>query len=245
MSEDNKKQGYIRVYRSIRNQWIWNNPETLKAWLDILLETNHAERKVYIKGKLYVVKRGQSINSLRTWASRWGWSINRVRRFFKCLTDDTMLNTETDTATTIITVLNYDTYQFPSNEADTATDTQKKNKRKSNGNQTETNKELKELKELKEEQKTASPKLQVLPFQSEKFRDSWEEWKTYRKEIKKPLTATAIKRQFNALEKMGEENSIASITESICNGWTGLFEPKKNKGTKKTTQQREQWRNAL
>ena len=52
----------------------------------------------------------------------------------------------------------------------------------------------------------------------------------HRKEIRKKLTPTTIKKQIAALARMGEEKAMQSIARSIENGWTGLFEPDTTKG---------------
>jgi hypothetical protein len=68
----------------------------------------------------------------------------------------------------------------------------------------------------------------VPPFSSDAFKKSWMQWVDYRKEIKKQLKPTTVKAQWRELTKWGEANSIASIEQSIRNGWTGLFEPRQN-----------------
>jgi len=55
---------------------------------------------------------------------------------------------------------------------------------------------------------------------------NWDEWVQFRKEIKKPLTPTAIKQHINFLEKFDLATRITIIEQSIVRGWTGLFEPK-------------------
>ena len=237
MKKENRNEGFIVIYRSIKKHWLWEHPERLKAWLDILLEVNHKPKKVMIKGKLFTCDRGQSLNSLKTWAQRWGWSINKVKRFLLVLETDSMIKLKTERETTRVTVCNYSSYQDKGNANETQTET----KRKPDEKQTETNNN--DNNDNNDNNKGGKPP--KLPFQSEKFTQAWSEWIAYRKEIKKPVTATAIQRQLNLLESMGEDNSIASITESICNGWTGLFEPKKKNGTKRTNKQREEWRKAL
>jgi hypothetical protein len=62
-----------------------------------------------------------------------------------------------------------------------------------------------------------------LPFKSDAFLESWKEWGQFRKEIKKPLTPTTIKKQLKLLESLGEQQAIASINASICSSWQGLF----------------------
>jgi hypothetical protein len=242
MSEENKKIGFIVLYRSIRKNWLWEHPDKLKAWLDILLEVNHAPKKVMIKGKLFICDRGESLNSLKTWAKRWGWSINKVKRFLLVLESDSMIELKTERQTTSVTVCNYESYQGKRN----ANETQKETKREPNENQTETNNnDNKENNEKNKGKRTASRKPVVLPFNSESFSQAWVEWQSYRKEIKKPLTQTAITKHLNQLEKMGEQNAKASIDKSISNGWTGLFEIEAKQGTNKTPTQREAWRKAL
>lgn len=55
----------------------------------------------------------------------------------------------------------------------------------------------------------------------------WDEWVTYRREIKKKLTASTIKQQIAFLEKH-QADYKEIILASIQNGWTGLFPLKGN-----------------
>jgi hypothetical protein len=61
-----------------------------------------------------------------------------------------------------------------------------------------------------------------LPFESEEFREAWQKWITYRKEMKKPLTNSTIKMQFKKIEDWGEQRSIKVILRCIDNSWRGL-----------------------
>jgi len=53
------------------------------------------------------------------------------------------------------------------------------------------------------------------------------DWMEYRKELKKPLTLSTIKRQIKFLEKHKKDH-VEIIENSIRNGWRGLFEIKKD-----------------
>jgi hypothetical protein len=64
-----------------------------------------------IKGKVYTIKRGESIMSLDSWASRWGWDKSKVRRFMTLLKDHDMIVLNSDSITTHLSVCNYETYQ--------------------------------------------------------------------------------------------------------------------------------------
>jgi hypothetical protein len=103
--------GYIKLYRDINAHWIWKSPHRLQWWIDILLTVNHADAKVMIRGQLVKCKRGQSVMSLDTWATRWGTTKKTVKRFFELLESDNMLEYENIQISTRISVLNYDNYQ--------------------------------------------------------------------------------------------------------------------------------------
>jgi len=142
--------GWIKIHRSITNHWLYTENRKFskfEAWNDMLLNVNYTESKSIIKGKLYEIKRGESIMSLDSWAKRWKWDKSSVRRFFSLLEKDEMIQVKTDNITTHLTICNYDTYQDTCN----ADETQMKHKRNTNEIQTTPIKESKEYKEEKEE----------------------------------------------------------------------------------------------
>jgi hypothetical protein len=69
-----------------------------------------------------------------------------------------------------------------------------------------------------------------LPFGSEAFLAAWKSWVVYRKEMKKTLTDSSVQAQCKEFVLWGEAKSIASIEQSIKQGWQGLFEPKQVSG---------------
>lgn len=64
-----------------------------------------------------------------------------------------------------------------------------------------------------------------LPFSSAEFREAWSEWEQHRREIKKPLTPLAIKRQIKKIKAMGEVEAIASIDRSISAQYSDIYLP--------------------
>jgi len=131
-------KGWISLHRSIEEHWLYPKGREFtkyEAWIDILLQVNHAEKKVMIKDELFLCKRGDSVRSLKEWGKRWGWSRNKVRRFLELLEKDSMIVLRPDTKTTHLTVCNYDTYQVARNSNGHQTDTA----RTSDGHQTDTN----------------------------------------------------------------------------------------------------------
>lgn len=164
--------GWIKVYRSIENNWIWNDDVFSRgqAWIDILLMVNHEDKKIMFNGTLTEIKRGDCITSIRKLSDKWGWSRNKVDHFLKQLKSDGMIDYKKDTKKTLLTVENYDLYQSRDLEKGHQKATEKPLKdikKTSKGHQKDTNKndkeyikndkEGKEGKEGKEESHTPSP----------------------------------------------------------------------------------------
>jgi hypothetical protein len=115
------KTGWISLHRKVKDNWLWKDkPFSFgQAWITVLLECNHAEKKVNLGNYLYHVKRGESINSLDTWAKLFGWNKSKVRRFFDLLKSDSMIDTKPTHNTTHLTVINYSSYQDVEHKVDT------------------------------------------------------------------------------------------------------------------------------
>ena len=116
--------GWIKLHRSIVSHWLYTEKRTFsrfEAWNDILLTVNFTDAQCCIKGKVYLVKRGESILSFDSWAKRWNWEKSKVRRFFLLLKSNNMIELKTDNITTHLTVCKYDTYQDIGNTNETQT----------------------------------------------------------------------------------------------------------------------------
>jgi hypothetical protein len=136
--------GWIKLHRQLNNHWIWDKPEYLKWWLDILMQANIEPKKVLIKNQLIEVERGDVVYSYETWANRWKINKSKVLRFLKMLEKDSMIVLKSETVTTRITICKYDTYQGERNDNETQV------KRNWNASETQV-KPTKELKEIKNE----------------------------------------------------------------------------------------------
>lgn len=103
--------GWISLHRQIRNHWIWEDPQKLKWWLDMLLRVNHKDNKTVIGNKVVVIRRGTFHTSEVKLAEQWNVSRNTVRSFIKLLESDEMITTERTRNGTTVKVLNYNDYQ--------------------------------------------------------------------------------------------------------------------------------------
>ncbi len=106
-----KNSGWIKLHRQIIDNWIWEDAEKLKAWLDILMMVNHEDKTTLIGGKLVTIHRGEKLTSTLKLAARWGWGRARVRTFLELLERDGMCTTDRTANGTTIKVSNYAEYQ--------------------------------------------------------------------------------------------------------------------------------------
>ena len=146
-----KSKGWVLLFRSIRDSWIWNKkPYSIgQAWIDLILDVNHDNGKFYLNGKLKTIKRGQKWTSVRTLAERWGWQNKAVINFLKALEDDGMITRDTTTAGTLLTIVNYGKFQDVRNTKDHTKTTRRGTQKKHGDN--ETNNDKRRIKEGKKE----------------------------------------------------------------------------------------------
>jgi DNA replication protein DnaD len=108
-------QGWIKLHRKIKHCYLWQDNEPFdkrSAWIDLILNANHADNKTLINNQLVLVKRGEFITSEVKLSERWKWDRGKVRRFLKLLeTDNMILKTATSRLYITIEIINYDEYQ--------------------------------------------------------------------------------------------------------------------------------------
>ena len=132
--------GYIKIYRSVTRNQIWNDKPFSKgqAWIDLLLRANHKDSKVLINDTWIEIKPGETIWSIKDMAERWGWSRSKVGRFIDGLQTERMVNQKRTSKFTKISVVNWKKYQQDEHQTNI--------KRTSNEHQTNTNNNVKNVK---------------------------------------------------------------------------------------------------
>jgi hypothetical protein len=112
--EENKTKGFVTIYRSTQDHWIWQGEKYSRgqAWIDLILSANHKPKSILINSKLIQIQRGQFFTSIRKLAARWQWSKDKTQNYLKLLEKQDMIIRETQTHTgTLITIVNYSKYQ--------------------------------------------------------------------------------------------------------------------------------------
>lgn len=204
--------GWIKIHRAITDHWLYTEKRVFsrfEAWNDILLMVNYTDAKTIIKGKVYDIKRGQSILSLDSWAKRWNWDKSKVRRFMMLLQSEKMIELKSDTITTHLIVCKYESYQGERNADET------RMKRKRNADETQTT-PIEEEEERKEEKES-----NIATFET-----TLSEFKKMRNKMKAPLTDYAEKLLMSELEKLAPNDldlQIKILEQSISKSWRGVF----------------------
>ncbi len=103
--------GWIKLHRQIVDNWIWEDADMFKAWIDILLMVNHEDKKIYVNGKLTTIHRGEKLTSITKLSERWRWSKRRVMRFLDLLEEDEMCTLNDLPKGTLVTIENYSKFQ--------------------------------------------------------------------------------------------------------------------------------------
>lgn len=155
----NKKLGFIKLYRSLKENWIWQIKEPFdirSAWVDILLSVNHEEKKIVVGRSVITLKPGQTWTSYEKMAKDWGWSYNRVKRYIKMLKSDGMIDVDATPNGSCLTVINWGNFanQTPTHErTDERTNecTPERTGERTGERQTRSIKNIKNDKEIKEE----------------------------------------------------------------------------------------------
>lgn len=116
MNEDNKQQGWICLYRSLQNHWLWEDTPFSRgqAWIDLLLMAKHAPQEFLDQtGKVISGEVGYIYRSERSLAERWGWSRKKTSYFLKILDTSGMIKLVKKRASrnTTIFIVNYEEYQ--------------------------------------------------------------------------------------------------------------------------------------
>lgn len=75
----------------------------------------------------------------------------------------------------------------------------------------------------------------IFPFDTPRFREVWDAWRLYRREIRKPYRSTLSEQAaLKGLERYGEDMAIAMVERSIANSWQGIFPIEEQRNGKST-----------
>lgn len=125
--------GWIKIFREIQNNWVWDEKPFSKgqAWIDLIILAKHKDGKFMSESHIINGKRGCVYKSIEKLSNRWGWDRKKATRFLRSLEEDKMITVNTTTHGTTIRIEKYDDFQGDG----TTKGQQKGNKRTTKGQQ--------------------------------------------------------------------------------------------------------------
>lgn len=145
--------GWIKLHRTLNDNKLWLSETFTKsqAWIDLILNTNFADKILIIRGCLIHINRGQIGWSELTMAKRWRWSRSKVRRYLSYLESIHQIRQQKTSVTSVITIINYDTYQSSDTPQKTSDEHQEDINKTPDDTQHNKEKKLKNEKKLNKE----------------------------------------------------------------------------------------------
>ena len=230
-------RGYIKLWRKLRDNPMWlSEPFTHgQALVDLFMLANHKQNIVMIRGIQVTVEPGQVVAGEQYLGDRWRWSRGKVRRFLRNLAqqNDAPIDLQTNNVISVIAITNWELYQASDTTDDTAnstTDGQQKNNRRTTDGHTE------ECKETTRREKKPRTPSEPLPEPPTELAEAWGKFLKMRREIRKPVTPTAAKEQLDNLSKYPVAIANAMLLQSVKNQWQGVFDLKDEHGKPKKPQ---------
>ena len=177
--------GWIKIHRKLTS-WEWyNDVNTTRVFLHLLLVANHKDNK----WRGIEIKRGQRLTSISALAIETNLSIKNIRTSIKRLKSTNEVASHSTAQHTVFTMVNYDLYQEGASEV--------ANKGQAKGKQGATNKNDKNVNNENKETITS--------LKNDGF-EHW--WKVYPKKVGK---VTAEKSFKNKTKKMNEEDFMEFV----------------------------------
>lgn len=226
---------YIKIPNPFKDGWIYKNEpyNKITAWVDLILSAEQEDNSFHLNRKLVTIKKGQVITSVRACSFRWGWSNDKVTKFFQLLEKDMMIQRDCSVGTTIITIKNYDDIislkdtediQITAENLEILSDNQD---------------EIQEENTRENKKKKTKTELQTKHFYDDpKLNQAFIDFVEMRKKIKKPMTDRAVKLAKGKLAKyaaipfsedINKELAIKILDQSILNSWQDLYPLKETK----------------
>lgn len=106
-------KGWIKLHRSIlENHLLMKDPEVLAIWIWLLLNAAHSDVRVAVPGGEYILKAGECMASRAEISEQTGVHQSKVQRTLSRLENEQMIEQRTDSRKRVISIVNWDRYQF-------------------------------------------------------------------------------------------------------------------------------------
>lgn len=213
--------GWIKLHRKLL-EWEWyDDKNTMRLWIHILLKVNHEPKKWHGVDVLP----GTFITSYSSLSEETGLSIKKIRLSLDKLENSGNVARKTTNKWQAVTVMNWELYQSCQDE----TASNETNKGQTKGKQRATTKEYKNIRS--KEDKNNIPPISPLDVFQEYAKDdsslltALTQFLEMRKKIKKPMTDQAMKLLTEKLDKLASDSQskIEILNQSILGNWSSVY----------------------
>jgi len=104
------ENSFIKLYRKIQDNWIWDNPLYLKCWIDMLMRASIKPSSMLMNNQIIEVNRGEIVFSQRNFAKRNNMTRQRLRTFLKKLEKTNMILVKSNPDITHAIIVEYNSY---------------------------------------------------------------------------------------------------------------------------------------
>lgn len=114
--------GFVKIYRDIKDHWIYKDPDHFKAWFEMLSNARYFEepKTGTYEGIFYTLNYGEFIYGRLSWSKRLGISEQKLRTFINKLQSEGMIiATSRLTKLTIYKVVNCEKFNQQDNQQET------------------------------------------------------------------------------------------------------------------------------
>jgi len=101
---------FIKLYRKIQDNWIWDNPLYLKCWIDMLMRASIKPSSMLMNNQIIEVNRGEIVFSQRNFAKRNNMTRQQLRTFLNKLAKSKMIEVKSNPEITHLILVGYSTY---------------------------------------------------------------------------------------------------------------------------------------
>jgi len=145
-----KNKGWVKLWRDQFSNWVSKKPFCDGyAWSYLYGQANHKKGMVNFRNEYIEVERGQHLTSKLKLQEIFGWTYRHVDSFLKALENDKNITYRTTNRYILITIVNYNKYQGSEEQNGEQNGEQVKNRRRTDVERGNTNKNVKNDKNVK------------------------------------------------------------------------------------------------
>lgn len=145
----NNSNNWLKLNRNILESSVFDNPKLLKVWIWCLCKASHKEHDQVVGRQIQHLDAGQFIYGRNKAAEELRMKPSTVRDYISALKLNGNIDIKSNNKYSVITVVNWAIYQNAPTRNRQQTDNKRDNKRTTNGQQTDTNKNVYKGKNVK------------------------------------------------------------------------------------------------